>query len=511
MKKLYSVSLVALSISLLACGFSLAQDGLHWSAQDGLYQTPLPKGAEAYADIDGKKMWQDVKAQADIARKFRDNGHPQYWGRIVATSSDKEDVDWLLGKFHQAGVTDTRVQTVKYYDPQWMGKSWTVTLTGGGKEVNLASAQPPYASTTTGGKTLDLEVVYAGLGSEADFAGRDVKGKAVLIIQPQTGSQDLTLGEKKGAAAILIADASGGNHKYQAYRVDTTVPTFYLGTQDGMAIRDMVGSGAKPHLKIFLDGEMLANQESYLVWATLPGATDETIYIISHRDGFFDAAGDNASGVATMLGIAEHYAKIPQAQRKRTMVFIGTEGHHNNKPGGYGREWLVANRGKFFNKTALMINMEHPAEVLTHGDQGTTTAVIPNDWYAGGDSRPQLQQIAFNAFREFGLPVWTKPSQRPPGGDVGRFYWFLPGLVAQSNDFQYFHTDADTPENVSWAGLEAAGRAYARIIDEVNKIPLSDLQRPAPADPNGPDTAQGYMSLKGCEAWIADSTKSCNK
>ena len=28
------------------------------------------------------------------------------------------------------------------------------------------------------------------------------------------------------------------------------------------------------------------------VWGTLPGATDETVYIIAHRDGWFDASGD---------------------------------------------------------------------------------------------------------------------------------------------------------------------------------------------------------------------------
>jgi hypothetical protein len=31
---------------------------------------------------------------------------------------------------------------------------------------------------------------------------------------------------------------------------------------------------------------------------------------------------------------------------------------------------------------------------------------------------------------------------------------------------------------VPWTGLEATTRAYARIIDEVNKLPLSAFQRP---------------------------------
>ena len=106
----------------------------------------------------------------------------------------------------------------------------------------------------------------------------------------------------------------------------------------------------------------------------------------------------------------------------------------------------------------------------------------------------ELQKIAVDAFREFGVPIWTQPSERPPGGDLGRFYWFLPGVVAQSNDFINMHTAGDTPDIVPWTGLEAATRAYAKIIDEVNKLPLKDLQRAATADPNAPASPEGYLS-----------------
>ncbi len=53
----------------------------------------------------------------------------------------------------------------------------------------------------------------------------------------------------------------------------------------------------------------------------------------------------------------------------------------------------------------------------------------------------------------------------------------MPG-VATSDFYHYFHTDQETPETVPWTGLEASTRAYARIIDEVNKLELADLQRP---------------------------------
>jgi hypothetical protein len=341
-------------------------------------------------------------------------------------------MQWLMNKYRQIGLTDTRVQTVKYFAPQWTAQSWTVAVTDGDKTEQLTSAQPAYGSPATDGKELDLEIVYIGLGGEADFAGRDVRGKAILLVkgQPsyQAGPADiLKRAEDHGAAAIFSTDLRGGNVTAQSYRAYTKVPTFDLGTKDGEILRDRIGkAGARPHIKIRLDANWLPDQKSYLVWGTLPGQTDETIYVIAHRDGFFEAAGDNASGVATMLGLAEYFAKLPKSQRRRTMVFIGMDGHHNVKPGGFGREWLVANRERFFAKTALMINAEHPAEMLSHGGTaGGTTAAVPLEWYAGGPSRPELQKITADAFHEFGVPVWAAPSERPPAGELGRFYWFV--------------------------------------------------------------------------------------
>ena len=39
-------------------------------------------------------------------------------------------------------------------------------------------------------------------------------------------------------------------------------------------------------------------------------------------------------------------------------------------------------------------------------------------------------------------------------------------------------SDEETTETVPWTGLETTTRAYARIIDEVNKLDMTDLHRP---------------------------------
>jgi hypothetical protein len=474
---------------------------------------PLPETGKAYSTIDGARLWQYVKEHGDIAERYRQQGHPQFWGIIAGTSGDADEAQWLLGKYNQIGLTDTHIQNVAFFHPQWAPESWEIVATTGGQSTTLTSAQPAYATTATNGKPLDVPVMYVGLGSDADLAGRDVRGKAVLFFREGASSSTwpvpvLQRIQAAGAAAIFMGDFRGGNFSTQAYRANTNVPTFNLGTEDALKLRDLIGNtpaGSPPHLKIRLDAKWAADQKSFLVWGTLPGVTDETIYVIAHRDGWFHASGDNASGVATMLGLAEYYAKVPRNQRRRTMIFIGTDGHHHISPGGYGREWLAANRERFFSKTALMINAEHPSQVLTRGGTaGWTESITPLQWYAGGASRPQLTTIAGAAFREFGVPLWDQPSATPPAGDLSPFSGFMPGVVIQSNDFMYMHTSGDSPDNVAPTGLEAATRAFARIIDEVNKLPLSDLQRPL--EPRAP-----RIDFASCPAWVKDSSAACTE
>ena len=44
---------------------------------------------------------------------------------------------------------------------------------------------------------------------------------------------------------------------------------------------------------------------------------------------------------------------------------------------------------------------------------------------------------------------------------------------------EHKHTDQDIPEFVPAVGLEAVGRAFAKIIDEVNKLDRKDILAPA--------------------------------
>jgi Peptidase family M28 len=452
-----------------------------YNLDDAYLEWNLAPGDQKYASIDGHHLKQYVMEQTAISHRYRDAGH-QFWGRIIGTEADAEDARWLLDKFRAAGLSDVHLQSFDL-PPQWMPQSWAVTASGGGMALQLPAAQPAYLTPGTSPAGLDLEAVYAGLGSEADFRGRDVRGKAVLLFSmPQPDSLwnsaasegAFERAEAKGAAAILEVIAAPGNFRMQLYPKGNNVPIFSIGDDDGNALRDLIAempAGQAPRVNIRLDVQRVPGMKTATVWGALPGTSDETIYVVAHRDGWFEGANDNASGVATLIGLAEYFGRIPEQQRRRTIVFLGTSGHHNGAAASGG--WLAEHK-ELFAKTALMINCEHTAGVQAYLRGPVIREANQTDgftWYVGGSDT--LAKIVTGAYRDFGVATYAHP-ERNAGGEMGPFFKFAPSIqVLQGGIF--FHSDQDTADKVTRTGLAAITRAYAKIIDAVNKVDRKDL------------------------------------
>jgi hypothetical protein len=444
---------------------------------------PLSPGDRIYASIDGRRLKQYVEDQSAISRRYRDDGHPQFWGRIAGTDADEENAQWLLEKFNGAGLSDVHQQSFDL-PPQWMPQSWSLSASSEAKTLPLDSAQPTYRSPGTPPEGLDLEAVDAGFGTEGDLTGRDLRGKAVFFYSTDYFSRHSTINGgaikrigEKGAAAIFVILAVPGNIRTQFYPVGSTVPTFSLGMQDGLAMREMIGQSRDrkpPHVKIRLEVKPVPGMKSSTVWGSLPGTTEETIFIIAHRDGWFEAANDNGTGVATMLGLAEYFAKIPKERRRRTIQFLGTTGHHDGT--AESGVWLAEHK-EVFEKTALIINCEHTAAtemVLNNGAIQKSNWASTLTWYVGGSAK--LEDIVVKAYASFGVPTNETPA-RSPAGEIGRIYQFAPAIQLIDTGL-YWHSDHETSAIIPATGLESVTRAYAKIITGVNSLDLKDLQRP---------------------------------
>lgn len=472
---------------------------INHTLDDSYLEWPLPANDKQYGSIDGRELKGYVAELVAIPEKFRDQGH-QFWGRITGSSADQETQDWIVAHLKAAGVSDVRVQPLDT-PPQWTPTSWSVTATGDGKTMTLVSAQPMLSTQATPPDGLDLPAMYVGLGSEEELRDKDLKGKAVFIYSATRNHQNTSAVSEgairrvdgKGAAAIFTIFAMPGNVKVEFYNQGTHVPTFQVGQQDGYAVRDMILHSPEndpPHVKINLQTAMQPAKTAN-IWGTLPGTTDENVYIIAHRDGFFDGASDDGTGMASLIGLAEYFAKIPKEQRHRSIIFLATTGHHGNGIDGkphvtLSGVWIIDHHAELFAKTALLINLEHTAtsvveDYLPNSQRVANSTAEPLFWFVRGSTK--LEELCYDAYREFGVPIYEQPDPTPYG-EIDGFTQFAPSIQL-TNMGTYSHTDHETLDVIPWTGLESVGRAYAKIITEIDTIPIKDLQYVAPPRPAG--------------------------
>lgn len=438
---------------------------------EAIIHAPLAPADAKYADIDGRHMKEILKEIVAISDKNRDSGEV-FWGRNVGTAGHLATQDWVEAYFRKNGLKNLHRQSFDLR-PQWVpSKDWEVSFTSGGKNYTFTSARPAegMASTPPGG--LELDLVWAGTGTAADFAGRDVKGKAVLIQDILTpgvlnrwinNEGAVQRARDKGAAAVGIIYGIADN--FALWEGARTGPGFNVGFDDGRVLRELLGKEQPVKVKLKMTSEMRSGLKTASVLGTLPGTSDEEIIVMAHIDGFFEGALDNGSGVAVMMGLLEHFAKVPQAQRRRNIRFMGSAGHH----GGPGAGWLHDSRETELAKTVLMFNLEHVAAVRTKywgSKLRMTTAVSPMRWWVYGSKN--LLDVALSSFSRFNVGI-TADMDNGASGEMGSVARDAPSIQVITSP-EVKHTEQDGIEWVPANGLEQIGRAYARIIDEVNKL-----------------------------------------
>lgn len=465
----------------------LPKDGRDLYIPDEDYiRFPLPPGAEAYGDVDALKIKSTMGEITAISRKSRDDGN-QYWGRIPGTPYDRMIQDWVMAKFEKLGLSDVRRQEIAM-KPLWYPTAWTAAFTVDGARHALKSVFPITLSPPAAGDGITAPVVWVGLGTAADFQGRDVRGKTVMIYSlPTPGGRDhsadwsgaVRRANDAGAAVILVEMGFAGDAQSEPEgAVGANAPTLTITPDEANLIRDQLDQGRAVSFHLRLLTEERRGLKTANVWGVLPGAGREQILIMAHTDAFFEGAMDNASGLAMMLDIARHNAAVPMAQRPRTLVFLTTPDHHH---GSAGIGWVRDNYD--WSNVALIVNSEHPSQTLLYNlDAGLMTAneVSARRWFVGGSDA--LRALVRQTFREFGVATYHK-SEVSPGGELSQIYAKAPSFHVI--DHVTYHTTLDTADLVPAVGIEAATRAFLKIIDKANAMTRQEIAA-APADLSDP-------------------------
>ena len=268
---------------------------------------------------------------------------------------------------------------------------------------------------------------------------------------------------------------------YGKYRTDT-----HLSMDEGFALRDRLAAGETIDLSFRLEVEEPRDIATEYTVATLPGVSDEQIVVMSHTDGYFQAATDNAGGMASALELARFFAERPRRDRPRTMKFIQFPDHHHGEV-ARGRDGVGIDDTYPWDTVAVKLTMEHPAQTLLYmyNDALTpTNAVGAFRWNALGSAA--FEQMVFDTLREFGVSVYALENG-PKNGNYAPSFHIIDHVI--------YHTSLATPELVPASGLERSTRAFAAALDRANGMTMAELRGERFPPSAGQGTLTGTESL----------------
>ncbi len=448
-----------------------------------------------------------IVAFSKASRARREIGSGQLWGRVAGLASADATVDWAAEQFRKAGIADVLVQPVPQ-DPKaglWLPLAWAVTIHGdaafgaGSADVVLHSAIPVVPSDLPAGP-LTAPLVWVGTGGDAVIRHLDVRGKVAVQLAVPQGHMLFERGAvtsqaqalfKAGALAVLTVLRLPGNEPGRDFS-NCGGPCFNIGGRDGWFLesvlneasrRDAAPPRARHVVRARRDPARPGGEERRGRRAGAPGG--QTVIVNAHADAWFDGAGDNADGLAVMIGLARHFAK-PANRPARTLVFVASAGHHT--PGINGPRGFIAANPDLAAKAVLMLNIEHVAQRnfsparTTHAD-GYRQAIADTGEapiYAGvSTDTPFLHGLFQDGVTRFGVNFVSAPSDMG-SGETGGYTSLAAARVTVMQAPPLYHTTGETLDVISAPGLERMARFLAHFLTGVGDAPRAALGTHAP-------------------------------
>jgi hypothetical protein len=291
-------------------------------------------------------------------------------GRATGTRGQKMAAAFIAFHFEELGLT----APVKgsYYQPITLYSSGTpeVKFSAGG--VTMKEDEYVYFGTGNSGGELQLPLVFAGYGSEADLQQVDVKGKAaVIFLKPNASMRNnpamnrVREKEAKLVIAVLEKDEdyktmSGQLRMFGGGRLSLTKPAATANL--GMVITTSAGAAkmlksTPEKLKKAIDGKSLAKvkpaagaititpvskevkSENVLGFMEGTDKKDEVIIITSHYDHIGkrasgegdlinNGADDDGSGTVAVMALAKAFAQAKKDGHgpRRSILFMTVTG-----------------------------------------------------------------------------------------------------------------------------------------------------------------------------------------
>ncbi|MBZ5527385.1 MAG: M28 family peptidase [Acidobacteriia bacterium] len=355
-----------------------------------------------------------------------------------------------------------------------------------GKLLASYEAMPIVLAEDSESAEVTAGLMDVGSGTaESDYAGKDVKGKIVLVSAQAGAVQELAVG-KFGAAGIVSYAQNQRTAWYgedenlirwghlETFSANKTF-AFMVSLKTARGLRERLGRGEEIRLHATVKaGQHAGNIE--VVTATIPGADaklkDEEIAFSCHLDHQRPGANDNASGCATILEVARTLQKLINegklARPARTIRFIWP-------PEIEGTTVLLNARPELARriKAAIHMDMVGGGPVtkavfhVTRGPMSLPSFVHDVAWAFAEFVNEESYQYAATGKAEFPFvaaeggkePLRAEYSAYTMGSDHDVYQdgsFKIPAIYLNDWPDRYIHTNFDTAENIDATKLRRA-------------------------------------------------------
>ena len=243
--------------------------------------------------------------------QFRTN--PVLGYRPAGSRAEFETGEMLKQEMEAIGLSDVRKDAIKV--DGWEFKKAVLSYSaedGSRHEIQLGAYQTTFV--TEGPKEFSL--MYLGKGTAADYEGKDVTGKLVLVDINQRDewwiNYPVYQAHLKGAAA-LIAVQSGGYGEIDDEALNAQdiagpedAPAFSISRKDSDPLKELLEHTQEITVTLDADSRVTRDCTTYNIVGTIPGKhPDRMVLLSAHYDSYFSGFQDDNTAIALMFGIAK--------------------------------------------------------------------------------------------------------------------------------------------------------------------------------------------------------------
>ena len=392
--------------------------------------------------------------------------------RSAGSDAEHRTADYLKEEMEKIGLQNVDKVGTKCDKFQFNGSKMTIADT----KIDIMPAA--YQCNGTGKDGLKAEIVDVGTGLEADYEGKDVKGKIVLadVDQKDVSWIDgyIRQAHEKGAAALVTYATKGyglanqDTMNVQDICCSDRIPTCAISVNQAKEIKAAIKEG-HDQADLMLDAVLEDDAgTTYNVMGMIPGENhDQRIIVSGHYDKYYYGFQDDCAAIGLVYGVAK--AMIDSEYKpKNDIIFIAHGGEEWGVTGSQfdwtvGAWGMIEEKQEWQGSTLAMINCELPA-FKVEGNQIAIGAV------------PEFRTLAAKLINDTGLVVTDgqvsmarKSFDTTTMEDGVSYRWHgVPYFINSFEDdnfiYNNYHTDADNKDtydeptfrtNINWYGALA--------------------------------------------------------